>query len=105
MRWDPDWLIPMNEMCGCRMFGPGLSADAIRGSGSDYPRDPSDLCRCLVVSPNPPDHMRGKSPEWTVLVDHWDELTALLKSEHASGSEPKTYARMKELFAQTRSQS
>lgn len=80
----------------------GLSAYAIRHAGATphHPRDPSDLCRCLSVSPEAPTHMRGKSPEWTVLVDHWDELAALLREEHPTGSGPKTYARMQELFTE-----
>jgi len=81
----------------------GLSAYAILHGGHDYPRDPADLCRCLKVSPSAPEHMRGRSPEWAALVDHWDELAALMKGEHPSGSGPKTFARMRELFTEARS--
>lgn len=76
----------------------GLSAFAIKHGGTDHPLDPSDLCRCLHVSPFPPDHMRGLSPEWDALVDHWFELSDLLAEEHSTGRAPRTYARMKELF-------
>lgn len=76
----------------------GLSAHAIRFGGTDYPHDPSDLCRCLYVSPSAPTHMRSRSRIWSVLVDHWDELAALLRQEHRDGRAPKTYARMQQLF-------
>lgn len=80
----------------------GLSAYAIRKGGTDYPHDPADLCRCLKVSPEAPEHMRSRSPEWAALVDHWEELAELLREEHPSGWAPKTYARMKELVATAR---
>jgi hypothetical protein len=77
----------------------GLSAQAIRGYGRFHPHDPSDLCRCLAIQKNPPEHMRGVSAEWAILVDHWRELADMLAEEHPSGRAPKTYARMQELFA------
>jgi hypothetical protein len=42
--------------------------------------------------------MLGRSPEWTALVEHWQELAELLAQEHPSGSAPRTYARMRELL-------
>lgn len=77
----------------------GLSAYAILHGGSHHPHDPSDLCRCLRVSPNAPTHMRERSPEWAALVDHWDELADMLAEEHPAGTAPRTYARMRELLA------
>ncbi len=47
----------------------GLSAYAITRGGTSHPHDPSDLCRCLYVSPSAPTHMRERSPEWASLVD------------------------------------
>lgn len=95
---------------GCRCSQPwtgiapayGRSAYAIKNGGTQHPLDPSDLCRCLKVSPRTPKHMRDRSPEWRVLVDHWDELAELLHEEHPNGRATKTYARMKELFQQAR---
>jgi hypothetical protein len=81
----------------------GLSAYAIRHGGTEYPLDPSDFCRCLHVSPFAPEHMRDRSPEWTALVDHWDELSDMLREEHSTGTAPRTYARMKALFAEANS--
>lgn len=92
----------MTCMCRAGGLGMGLSAQAIRYGGTFHPHDPSDLCRCLAVSPNPPAHMLGRSPEWRVLVLHWQELADLLAQEHPTGSAPKTYARMKELLASAR---
>jgi hypothetical protein len=80
----------------------GLSAYAIKHGTVDHPLDPSDLCRCLHVSPSAPLHMRNRSPQWAALVEHWDELAALLREEHPNGTAPKTYARMKELSAAAR---
>jgi hypothetical protein len=79
----------------------GLSAYAIKRGGKDHPHDPSDLCRCLYVSPSAPTHMQERSPQWAALVDHWDELADLLAEEHPNGSAPKTYARMQELLQRT----
>ena len=89
--------------CACRRGAePGLSARAILFGSGPSPSDPSDLCRCLEVSPSAPEHMRGRSAEWTTLVDHWDELAALLHEEHPTGVGVRTYARMRELFADAR---
>lgn len=92
---------------GCRCSTPqtgmwpnhGLSAYAILHGGTDHPHDPSDLCRCLRVSPQPPLHMANRSRQWAGLVKHWSELAALLVEEHPNGTAPKTYQRMKEVMA------
>jgi len=75
----------------------GLSAHAIVHGGTHHPWDPDDLARCLRVSPMPPLHMRNRSPEWALFVDHWTELAALLAEERPSGEAPKTYALMKDI--------
>lgn len=38
------------------------------------------------------------SPQWAVLLEHWDELEALYREEEPSGIAPRCYARMKELI-------
>lgn len=83
---------------GCDVAG--LSARAILHGGTHHPHDPSDLLRCLTVSPTAPHHMSACSAEWSTLVAHWDELAALLRTEMTDGAEraPKTYARMRQLF-------
>ncbi|WOE32791.1 MULTISPECIES: hypothetical protein [unclassified Acinetobacter] len=69
-----------------------------------HPRDPSDFKRCiglLEAVPTFRSHlslMKNVSKEWSVLVEHWDELEVLLKEEIPQRSAPRTYARMKELF-------
>lgn len=75
----------------------GLSASAIVHGGKNHPWDPGDLGRCLLVSPMPPFHMRTRSPEWALFVDHWTELAALLAEERPTGKAPKTYELMKEI--------
>ena len=83
----------------------GLSADAIAHGGTDYPRDPGDLVRCIAycdrsgISTEALRHRMGnRSPEWSRLVAVWDDLTAMLRHEvetRADGSAPHTYAAMK----------
>ena len=75
----------------------GLSAHAIISGGTDYPHDPEGFLRCVAVSRDAPEHMRSRSPEWSALVDHWQELIDLVESERDSGRAPRTYARMREL--------
>lgn len=86
-------------MC-CRCLG--LSAHAIIFGGISHPLDPSDLSRCLTVSPAPPLHMRTRSPEWTALVEHWTELADMLAAEQPAGRAPRTYTRMRELIDNAR---
>lgn len=86
-----------NAMCK-HIFG--VPQDA----GDDYPHDPADLRRCLLFldaaeAHDKVDMMRGVSPEWAALVEHWGELSNLLKTEMAHGNAaPKTYALMKEVL-------
>ncbi len=89
----------------------GLSAQAMHAmkmgkrGRTNHPLDPSDLRRCINAhGPDTPDYMRGVSPQWDTLVDHWDELVALLEGELAedTGRARKTYDRMKELLHPTR---
>lgn len=85
--------------------GMGLSAHAIRYGGVDHPHDPGDLNRCLKVASGPPEHMRGRSREWNVLLDHWDEIVDLLDNEKKwrdDGRAPKTFARIQELLSSVR---
>lgn len=90
-----------------RMMG---VAYASRDHGWDtYPHDPSDFGRCYRLLKLVPEwrarieEMASASPEWTALVKHWDELTALYEEEvdttrhRHRGSAPRLYARMKEI--------
>lgn len=70
-----------------------------------YPRDPSDFKRCVDLLNTVPSFrtrlhiMKSVSKKWEVLVEHWDELEAMLSEEIKTGySAPKLYARMKELL-------
>lgn len=75
-----------------------------------HPLDGGDLNRCVQLLRHVPElreHlaiMRPVSEYWAVLVDHWDELEAILNKELQHGKADKslsgtTYRRMKELFA------
>jgi hypothetical protein len=83
----------------------GMHCKDHRWSGfNDYPHDPDDLRRCVLLLERVPEfiprlrEMRAVSPTWARLVDAWDELTALLKAEAPSGTAPKCYARMQEVI-------
>jgi len=78
-----------------------------------HPSDPDDLNRCikfLVAVPSAREsigEMRAVSPEWRVLVDHWDELEKMFIEEvgfnwSKGKSAKKTYDRMQELFDSVR---
>lgn len=78
------------------------------------PKDPSDFGRChrlLTVMPSwrarlP--EVAAKHPEWSGLVEHWDELTTLYEDELVNGKKnkrgermaTKTYNRMKQLLGE-----
>lgn len=90
--------------------GLGLSAETLRRfrdgaaatGGVFHPVDVDDLCRCVDVSPHPPQYMRGASPEWTALVQNWTELASLLGTERASGAAPRTGRRLREVLQSAR---
>lgn len=70
------------------------------------PSDPADLNRCMKLVDELPE-IRGHFnsigemvPEFKPLLDHWDEITGLLREELSNPDKraPKTYKRMKELL-------
>lgn len=80
-------------------------------SGPCHPHDPDDLRRCLLLLEAVPAfksrfyEMQGASKKWNALTVHIEELTRLMSEEvpnwkgyRATGSAPKTYARMKEIY-------
>lgn len=75
-----------------------------RGVYCPHPLDPSDFGRCYRLMQLIPEFrtnlwmMRGVSPQWTALIDHWEELEALYEEELPFDRAPKLYARMKELI-------
>lgn len=65
------------------------------GTWSQYhPLDPDDFRRCCLLLEAVPilrlqlERMRGVSAQWATIVDHWEELEAMLKEE--CGSWPLT---------------
>jgi hypothetical protein len=76
---------------------------------ADIPQDPDDFGRCyrlLKIAPSWREHLSevaAKYPEWTRLVEAWDELTALYEEELPSGRAPRLYARMRQLIDEARS--
>lgn len=85
----------------------GLSAQAIAGSGTDHPWDPSDLLRCVrycertgITTEMLQQRMAGRSAMWDRLLPEWDRLVALLRHEMETRTDdtaPLTYIEMKVL--------
>ena len=85
----------------------GLSAQAIiyRMNGidvrRDHPHDPSDFSRCMKLFELFPMYktnlhlMSDVSPEWALLVEHWQALESLFVLEDNG---EQLYNRMKDLF-------
>lgn len=76
----------------------GVMTGAPPDNGYCYPHDDRDLGRCLGLLAAVPewrgrmDEMRAVGPEWSALVDHWDELVEL----HRAGG---AYKRMQEILS------
>jgi hypothetical protein len=75
----------------------------------NYPRDPSDFNRCLLLVdwvPEVKEHFEkiaSLSPEWNALIAHWDEINKTFIQEagfnwNKSDRAPKTYALMKKII-------
>lgn len=69
-------------------------------AGVNYPRDPSDLRRCMLFLDATDAHgkiglMAGVSKEWAALVAVWDALIASLRAEmKEGGTATRTYSMM-----------
>jgi hypothetical protein len=93
---------------------PGYLRD--RNTPVDHPHDPSDLNRCLLLIDMAPEIgtklpvMRDVSPQWAVLVAHWDDLVTTFNDEAGpdwskAKSAPRTYAMMRGLLDGVRRES
>jgi hypothetical protein len=89
----------------------GLPDGTITGRWlSRHPCDPADLRRCILLVEMVPIYrerlgeMAPTSPVWAALIEHWDELTTLLRQEIGAdlghGRAQRTYDRMRELITQ-----
>jgi hypothetical protein len=82
----------------------GLLIGAFGARFPTHPHDPSDFNRCYELLEAVPGYreqlykMSSKSAEWETLVEHWSELEEMLLEERKTGSSPKLYKRMQELF-------
>jgi hypothetical protein len=83
-----------------------LTVAAMNGNEMAYPRDPSDLGRCIRLMDIEPNfrlriaEMAHYSGEWARLSAHWSELEALYQEELAGGTgyAVRTHDRMFELI-------
>ena len=81
----------------------GLTYDFVQDI--PFPRDPSDLKRCINVLTIEP-RLRAAFPRlaqtslpWKRLIDRWDELVETLQEEAIRGdTAPRTYAMMQQCF-------
>ena len=101
----------------------GLSSEAIAlaalgecpaGLRASWPHDPADLRRGLLLLEQCPEAaelglpvLAARCPKWAALVKVWDRLAETLRSEigdglPAGGSDPKTYAMMREALDSVR---
>ena len=69
-----------------------------------YPRDPSDIKRCIKLLHAAPGlralmpNMSNVNRHWAALVARWDEVEEMFLNEVGTGSAPKTYALMKSIY-------
>ncbi len=86
-----------------------LTAAGIVVNRINYPHDPADFNRCIMLIewvPEVKEHFRriaDLSPEWSVLIENWEEINQTFINEAGfnwskSDSAPKTYALMKEIL-------
>lgn len=73
-------------------------------SMNNYPRDVSDLTRCMALLEAVPEwkarisEMAQVSPVWQELSEHWDELTVLFMQEGGLSKTPKSLPKTYELL-------
>lgn len=88
-----------------RLMGIPVASDGFRHDIS-HPHDPDDLGRCIRALETFPE-LREKlpeaslmSPEWARLIERWDEIEALYRSDLAenTGYARKCYALMKSIL-------
>ena len=78
---------------------------------SNYPRDPDDFRRCELLLRHAPSMradlnlMADQGPEWAGVVEHWDDILALIEADcpsaftsSAHGSAIRAYALMEQIF-------
>ena len=108
------WLLNANTGLSSKcLMATMLNNGPIEGEGwgtTFHPADPSDFNRCVQLLNAVPEfrkrlgQMKAVSKYWKVLVDHWDQIEALLNEEIKQFSAPKTYDLMKKLFKSVEAQ-
>jgi hypothetical protein len=79
------------------------------GSKDSYPHDPGDFRRCRLLIEQCPElkpflhKMKTARPAWSALVEHWEELCAVMDAElpgwrNGQGKAEKTYQFMRRIF-------
>lgn len=101
-----DWLLTMNTGMSSKAM---LNCALGRPSTRDWPHDPADFNRCLLLLAAVPE-VRGSfadirllGPQWERLIDHWDQVEQSFLDEvgldWTKGHEaPKTYKLMRTIM-------
>ena len=102
-----EWLA--NGETGASSKTMAFAVSGIKYKYATHPHDPADFNRCLMLVEAEPmvcnsfPKIRELSPEWAVIIDHWDELERLFLDEAGrdwskANRAPKTYERMTQLL-------
>ena len=97
-----DWFV--NGETGLSSSHMAAVAAGVHGTG-DWPRDPSDLRRCVQLVRAVPEikshfsSIADSGPQWAAIIRNWDELAALVVAEMPNrfSAAARTAARMKSL--------
>ena len=110
-----DWLASdqtgLSSLRMARLLSDGPLPSSLYCAKPAWPHDPADFGRCLGLLEACPElrervpRMAADGPQWAVLVEHWDELTARYHAEFPTGSAPRLLARMDELFREAQERS
>lgn len=86
-----------------------VNRDSAKSVAKDYPRDPADFERCLLLLNAVPELrdrlsiMKSVSKEWSALIDQWEKVEATFKQETGFPSlrwisAPQTYELMRKIY-------
>ena len=81
------WFVTDDAGTSSRAIAAQLSGNGSDSKWSDYPCDAGDFGRCYRLLKAVPSfrprigEMASRSPQWTVLTEHWDELERLYETD------------------------
>ena len=99
------WLLRGERGVSSNAIADTLTHGESRRHAGDYPRDPDDFRRCELLLRAVPamradlHRMATQGPEWAALVEHWDEVVAMLEAELPAIFAPRSYGRAHRTYA------